>query len=86
MMEEFLSLSHPLLKGISMASVTGSLVSVSADPMAAVTAFFNFLSTPAGQLIVTDLHDVVVDITKWLHSKTAVADNGAPTAPVTPKP
>jgi hypothetical protein len=51
----------------SLISITG----VSADPLAGFTAAMNFLSTPAGQLVATDLHDVIVDMIKFFHSKNS---------------
>lgn len=50
---------------MSLISVTG----ISADPLAGFTATMNFLATPAGQLVATDVHDVIVDLIKFFHQK-----------------
>lgn len=48
----------------------GSLITLSAgDPIAGYTATMNFLATPAGQVIVSQLDNVIVDLIKLFHQK-----------------
>ena len=64
--------------GSSLISVTG----ISSDPLAGFTAAMNFLCTPAGQLVATDLHAVIVDMIKFFHQKhTTTTDFVGPIAP-----
>ncbi len=55
----------------------GALISISgADPLASVTALFNFLTTPAGQGVVEDIRTVnkaiLTDLAGLIHGKAMV--------------
>jgi hypothetical protein len=63
---------------MSLISITG----ISADPLAGFTATMNFLATPAGQLVATDVHDVIVDLIKFFHQKNGTTATFVATATI----
>lgn len=49
-----------------------SLITIGPDPLPGYTATMQFLETPAGQTVVNDLHNVIVDLVKFFHQKHIV--------------
>lgn len=62
-----------------------SIITISGgDPLASVTAFFQFAATPAGQIFMADLRAIDVDISKKLAELFALIHGKAVNA--TPDP
>jgi hypothetical protein len=44
-------------------------ISIGGDPLPGYTATMQFLQTPAGQIVVADLHKVIVDMINFFHQR-----------------